>query len=122
MSSKFKSNHKKNKRENAKDIYKEFETIKKQQKLERKRSLMEEISETLSLPSDVLANAPLLLITGKNQISIENYKSIIEYNGNIIKIQSKACRIVIEGKHLSICYFSKDEMRITGLIQAIHYQ
>jgi sporulation protein YqfC len=80
------------------------------------------LSSRLHLPADILAGAPIITATGRNELCLENYKGIIEYNGNLIKVQTKACRICIEGKQLNILYFTEDEMRITGYIQAIYYQ
>jgi sporulation protein YqfC len=83
---------------------------------------LEELSNRLHLPADILAGAPVITATGRNEIRLENYKGIIEYNGNLIKVQTKVCKVCIEGKHLNILYFTEDEMRITGYIQGIYYQ
>ena len=76
----------------------------------------------MKLPADILAGAPIITAMGRNEICLENYKGIIEYDGTVIKVQTKVCRICIEGKHLNILYFTEDEMHITGYIQAIYYQ
>lgn len=121
MSSKFKSNHNKFKQQSAKNLYKQFpKDSKKKRELER-QSYLEALSTNLSLPSDILAGAPILTITGSNQICLENYKGIIEYTGSLIRVQAKNCRIHIEGAGLNIDYFTDDEMRISGRIQDIHY-
>jgi YabP family. len=121
MSAKFKSNHKKFKQQNAKNIYNQFpKKVTKRDEAE-KESYLEAISKNLKLPSDILAGAPIVTVTGKNQISLENYKGIIEYTGNLIRIQSKICRIHIEGDNLNIDYLTDEEMRISGLIKSIQY-
>ena len=70
----------------------------------------------------MLAGAPIIMATGKHQLVLENYKGIIEYTGNLIRVQTKTCKICIEGKKLNIDYFTNDEMRISGTIEAIRYQ
>jgi len=121
MKGKIKSTHKKFKKESMKPLYKEIESKTKINSYQR-RSYLEELSEHLHLPADVIAGAPIITATGRNEICLENYKGIIEYNGDFIKVQTKACRICIEGKELNILYFTEDEMRITGFIHAIYYQ
>lgn len=121
MSKRPKSTHKGYKKNKGKSIYKQFDDLEKREKALEKKSFMESLSQSLKLPSDMLAGAPILMATGKNQISLENYKGIIEYNGNLIKIQTKTCKICIEGKNLNIDYFTNDEMRISGIVQAIKY-
>lgn len=121
MNRRVKSSHKDYKKKQGRELYKQFDDIKKQEKEQKKRSLMETISSGFNLPDDVIAGAPLLMATGKNQICVENYKGIIEYTGTLIRIQTKICKIVIEGKRLNIDYFTSDEMRISGYIDSIRY-
>ncbi|BBF42277.1 hypothetical protein lbkm_0959 [Lachnospiraceae bacterium KM106-2] len=121
MKQKLKSTHKQYKKKNGKQLYKQFDQVKEREKEIEKKSYLEALSNTLNIPGDVVAGAPLLMATGKHQINLENYKSIIEYNGNLIKIQTKMCKICIEGKNLNIDYFTDEEMRISGIIHSIHY-
>ena len=120
MSSRMKSSHEKFKKDAKNTLYQGLN--KKNKKIIHKPDYLEELSNHLHLPSDILAGAPIITATGRNEICLENYKGIIEYNGNLIKVQTKACKICIEGKKLNILYFNEDEMRITGFIQAIYYQ
>jgi sporulation protein YqfC len=116
----FKSSHEKFKKEAKDTLYKGIDTKKK--KVEPRLSCLEELSCHLNLPPDILAGAPIITATGRNEICLENYKGIIEYNSSLVKVQTKACKICIEGKELNILYFTEDEMKIIGFIKAIHYQ
>ncbi len=116
-----KSSHEKFKKDAKNTLYQGLDT-KKKKKPESRLSCMEELSNVLNLPADILAGAPIITATGRNDICLENYKGIIEYNDSLIKVQTKACKICIEGRKLNILYFTEDEMRITGYIQAIYYQ
>jgi len=120
MGRKLKSSHNKFKKEAKDTLYKGFDT--KKRKVKPRLSRLEEISDCLNLPTDILAGAPIVTATGRNEICLENYKGIIEFNDNIIKVQSKTCKICIEGQELNIPYFTEDEMKITGFIKAIYYQ
>ncbi len=115
------STHKKFKKENKNTLYQGLNK-KNKTNSSQKLSHLEELSSHLHLPADIIAGAPIITATGRNELCLENYKGIIEYNGNLIKVQTKLCRICIEGKQLNILYFTEDEMRITGYIQAIYYQ
>lgn len=122
MNRKIKSNHNKFKQKSNSSIYSQLSDSKKIKKQTEKENYMEVISNNLRLPSDILASAPIVTATGRNQVCIENYKGIIEYNGELIKVQTKVCRICIEGTNLNIDYFTNDEMRISGMIHCIHYK
>lgn len=115
-----KSSHKEFKKNARNTLYKGFQ--KKKDGKEPRLNPMEELSSRLGLPADVIAGAPVITATGRNELSVENYKGIIEYDGNVIKVQTKLCRVCIEGKNLNILYFTEDEMRVTGYIRAIYYQ
>lgn len=83
--------------------------------------IMEGLSQTMKLPSDILAGAPLISMVGQKQLIIENYKGIIEYTEQLIRVQTKIGRIHIEGKRLNIEYYTIDDMKITGYITMIQF-
>lgn len=121
MKNNLKSSHEKFKKVNKDTLYKGINR-KKKMKTNQSPTYLEELSSRLNLPADILAGAPVITATGRNELRLENYKGIIEYNENLIKVQTKVCKICIEGQQLNILYFTEDEMRITGYIQAIYYQ
>ncbi len=120
MQHKFKSLHEKNKQTSNKTLYSSIDKNKKKEEAAR-RSFLETLSDQLKLPADMLVGAPIVTAMGRNEVCIENYKGILEYNDAFIKILSKIGTIRIEGKNLNISYFTNDEMRITGLVSAITY-
>ncbi|MEG1459493.1 MAG: YabP/YqfC family sporulation protein, partial [Acetivibrio sp.] len=73
---------------------------------EKTVEIMEGISDTMKLPSDMLAGAPILSLIGQRQICIENYKGIIEYTEELIRVQTKIGRIHIRGNNLNIEYYT----------------
>ncbi|MBQ5675712.1 MAG: YabP/YqfC family sporulation protein [Lachnospiraceae bacterium] len=79
------------------------------------------IAEKLNIPQDISDGLPIVTITGKNEIYVENYKGIIEYGKCCIKIQTKVCRITFSGKNLEIVYYTNVDMKITGEIESICY-
>lgn len=121
MKKRLKSSHEQFKKAARDTLYKGFSKKKKMKPYE-KQTYLESLSAQIRLPADILAGAPVITATGRNELCLENYKGIIEFTGSMIKIQTKVCKIVIEGKHLKILYFTEDEMRISGFIQAIYYQ
>lgn len=76
----------------------------------------------LNLPGDVMLGEVLLYFMGSRCLVIENYRSIVKYEDHEIWIQAKNCRVVVKGKHLCIAYYDKEEMKITGAIQAVEFE
>ena len=88
---------------------------------QRTVEIMEGVSEKIGLPSDILAGAPLLSLVGRRQLLIENYKGIIEYTEEKIRVQTKIGRIHVEGARLNIAYYSMEDMKITGYITKVEF-
>ena len=79
------------------------------------------MAEKLNIPEDIAEGLPIVTVTGKNEIYVENYKGIIEYSQNCIRIQTKVNRITFSGKKLEIIYYTNDDMKIVGDIETIGY-
>lgn len=78
------------------------------------------VSEHLGLPADIICGSSIVTAYGNNHIYIENYRGIIEYENDHIRIQCKDGRITIEGINLTIDYYTDNDMRIDGIIKEIH--
>ncbi|MCI9136211.1 MAG: sporulation protein [Lachnospiraceae bacterium] len=79
------------------------------------------IVESLELPIDIMYGAVIITATGRGQVLVENYKGIIEYTQEKIRLQTKTCQVTIQGTNLLVEYYTNEEMKITGCIQGILY-
>ena len=79
------------------------------------------IVESLKLPKDTMLGAAIVTVTGNREAFIENYKGIVEYTTESIVLQGKNCKICFEGKRLSIDYYTTEDMKISGSIDAVRY-
>lgn len=110
-----------------KNIKAQRKVINKNEKAEQKKriserlSYLEAISETLALPQEILAGAPILNIQGRNSLLLENYKKVLEYSDTLIRIQTKLYYVNIMGNDLKIQYYTKDEMRVDGVFRSIEF-
>lgn len=88
----------------------------------QEHSFKNRIAEASELPKDVVLGQPVVTVLGRTELSIENYRGIIEYTDVIIRIQTKAGQIRITGKNLRVDYYTNDDMKLTGQIEVIEYQ
>lgn len=79
------------------------------------------IAEKLNIPEDISAGLPIVTVTGKREVYVENYRGIIEYGTTIIRIHAKECRITFTGKNLEIVYYTNVDMKIVGDLESINY-
>ena len=88
----------------------------------QEQSLKNKIAEASGLPKDVVMGQPVVTVLGRMELNIENYRGIIEYTDALIRVQTKAGQIRITAKNLSVDYYTNDDMKLTGRIEAIEYQ
>ena len=81
--------------------------------------MMEQAGSMLHIPKDVAVGEPVITITGRRNVYIENYKRIVSFMDDEIKIQGKTCRITVRGKRLAIEYYTGDDILISGLIHSV---
>ncbi len=86
-----------------------------------KENVKSNIVESLELPMDIMYGAVIITAMGRGQVLVENYKGIIEYTQEKIRLQTKICQVTIQGKRLLVEYYTNEEMKITGCIQGILY-
>lgn len=98
-----------------------MEREKKTPFLHVRENVKSNIVESLELPRDILYGAAIVTAMGRGQVLIENYKGIIEYTKEKIRLQAKGCQITVQGKQLVVEYYTHEEMKVTGLIQGILY-
>lgn len=79
------------------------------------------MTEAASFPKDVVLGVPIIRVIGNDEMSVENYRGILEYTEELIRIQTKVAQIKIIGKRLQILCYTNEEMKITGKIITIEY-
>ena len=77
------------------------------------------INDMLEIPKEVYSNEPKLVITGFNEMVIENYKGILEYDDYYVKINSYIGCINIHGFNLKLEKMTEDNIKITGKIESL---
>ena len=77
------------------------------------------IADSAQIPKDVSMGMPILTITGDSELCVENYRRILEYTSERIRIQTRTGYIKIDGNRLTIIYY---DMKIIGKIGTIEYQ
>ena len=90
-------------------------------KSDDKKNIKEKMSEVLELPREIIMDVPKLVLIGNNDLSIENYKGIIEYSENIIRINTNSKMIKITGKKLEIKTITAEEILIGGNIETLEF-
>lgn len=86
-----------------------------------RKNLKTIVSDAAGIPKDVAHGIPLMRLIGKEEFYIENYRGILEYTTEVIRIQTKIGQIHLFGKKLEIIYYTNDEMKVTGYIHRLEF-
>ena len=86
-----------------------------------KEDIKEKVTEFLELPKEIIMNVPKIIFIGNQNLSIENYKGIIEYTENTIRINTNEHMLKIIGRDLEIKNIAAEEMLITGNIMSLEF-
>lgn len=80
------------------------------------------IDKFLEIPEEVYSNIPKLSITGFNEVLLENYKGILEYEEFFTSISTHIGVININGSNINLEKMTDDDIKITGKIENIELE
>ncbi len=77
------------------------------------------IDKILELPKEVCSNIPKIVITGFDEMIIENFKGILEYEEFFVRVSTHIGIININGFQLNLENMTDDDIKVTGKIESI---
>ena len=90
--------------------------------MNRKKKRNNRINDILELPQEVVSNKPKITIIGFEELLIENYKSILEYEDFYIKINTYIGAININGFNLRLKEMTGDDIMVLGNIDSLDFE
>ena len=83
---------------------------------------LNKFNEILDLPIEIGTDIPKITMLGFNEVLIENYKGILEYEEFFIRICTHIGNININGFELNLNQITDDDVKITGKIENIDFE
>lgn len=83
---------------------------------------MSRIDKFLEMPKEVVSSIPKITVVGFEEMLIENYKNILEYEDFYIKINTHMGSININGFNLKLNEMTEDDIMVTGRIESIDFE
>ncbi len=80
---------------------------------------MKKINKMLEMPKEIYTNEPRIIIVGFNELYIENYKGILEYEEYYIKLSTYIGIININGFNLKLEKMTDENLKIKGKIESL---
>ena len=84
-----------------------------------KKKNYNKLDRILELPKEVCSDIPRIILTGFDEMIIENFKGILEYEDYFVRINTHIGIININGFHLNLENMTNDDIKVTGQIDSI---
>lgn len=88
---------------------------------EKKQGFGERLTEIFELPKEIVLNFPKMTLMGNRNLIIENYKGIIEYERNKIRINTAIGILRITGEFLTIKEITSEDVMVEGEIRGLEF-
>jgi len=85
------------------------------------RLITSTLASSLELPKEVVMNLPLITLIGNEDMTIENFKGILEYSCELVRINTTAGIVCAHGKKLELKQITSENIVIVGTIDSITF-
>lgn len=85
----------------------------------KSKRTISKIDRILEMPQEVYSNIPKISVIGFNEMIIENFKGILEYEDYYIRINTEIGIININGYELKLENMTNDNIKVIGKIEKI---
>lgn len=79
-------------------------------------------NDILEIPKEIYTNIPNFIITGFEDMIIENYKGILEYEDYYVRVNTYIGIVNIHGTNLRLEKMTEDNIKIIGKIDSIEIE
>ena len=80
------------------------------------------IRKLLEMPRELTTNDPKITIVSFNEMLIENYKGVLEYEEYLVRVNTYMGVVNINGFNLNLNQISSEDIMITGKISSIEIE
>lgn len=94
---------------------------KEKNKDEQKPGTREKLAGALELPKEILLNIPKIILLGNKSVVVENYKGILLFEDDTIKINTNSGILGVSGRKLKITEINADDLLVEGKIKSIEF-
>lgn len=83
--------------------------------------LRKNVTEALELPKEIMLNLPLISLIGREEVTVENYKGILEYSEDVVRIGTAAGVFRLRGRNFCLKQLTAECLVVTGTIESMEF-
>lgn len=84
--------------------------------MKAKAGVGERLAQRFDVPQEAMSGMPRLTISGCTRVLVENHRGLLEYSGELVRIDGGRVQVKIRGDRLELECMDKSEIVITGQI------
>ena len=79
--------------------------------------LRRKVGELLEMPVEVTSNLPKITISGFDEIIIENFEGILEYEEFFVRVKTHIGNVIINGFNMKLTQLNSEDIMVKGIIK-----
>lgn len=84
--------------------------------------LRRKVGDLLEMPVEVTSNLPKITISGFDEIVIENFVGILEYEEFFVRIKTHIGNVIINGFNMKLTQLNSEDIMVKGIISNINFE
>ena len=84
-----------------------------------KKRRMNKIDKILEIPQEVYSDIPKISLIGFDELIVENYKGILEYEEFFVRVSTYVGIVSINGYNLNLETMTNDDIKVKGKVESI---
>lgn len=84
-----------------------------------KRKVMEQLSDVLEIPEDVLPDLPRVILVGNCRLLVENHRGLGVYQADSVRIGTACGDLLVRGRDLVVKNILPEEIAVEGCIREL---
>lgn len=85
------------------------------------RKIKEHAANFFSLPKEIALDLPLLTATGRGELGIENYKNLLEFSEEKIRVRTREGVVIVTGEGLTLRQITTENVLVSGKISGVSF-
>ena len=88
----------------------------------KKKKQTNRVDKFLEIPKEIYSDDSKIVVTGFDELIIENFKGILEYEEFFVRINTYIGVININGYNLNLENLTNDDLKVKGKIESIEFE
>ena len=88
----------------------------------KKKKKFSKLDRLLEMPQEIYTDIPKITITGFNEMIIENFKGILEYEEYFVRVNTSLGIVNINGFELKLENMTYDDIKVNGKVESIEIE